>query len=170
MHASRLSSGDISSEVFHVFLGEYLPLRGLVIHQVLQAVPVFVTGGGPARAGVPRAPVLVQVLESGQVSGSGCVRARAHIPRASVLVQVLENGQVSIKGCGRARVRVPRAPVLVQVLESGQMSILGCALARVCTPSTVVHSRPLQQPYTPPGSSVVEPRSFTKKSNDSLVG
>ena len=60
----------------------------------------------------------------------------------------------------------------MQVLESGQLSILGCVRARVRTPSTVVLSRPLQQPYTPPGSSVVayEPRSFTKKSNDSLVG
>ena len=66
---------------------------------------------------------------------------------------------------------VPRAPVLVQVLESGQCPF-GCALARVCTPSTVVLSRPLQQPYTPPASSEVtyELRRFTKKSNDSLVG
>ena len=44
--------------------------------------------------------------------------------------------------------------------------------ARVCTPITVVLSRPLQQSYTPPRSSVVAYvfRSFTKKSNDSLVG
>ena len=99
-------------------LGVYLPLRGLVIHRVLQAVPVFETGG---------------VI---------------------------------------ARVRVPRAPVLVQVLESGQVPIIGCVPARVYTPSTVVLSRPLQQPYTPPGSSEVAYvlRSFTKKSNDSLVG
>ena len=41
MHASRLSSGDISSEVLRVLLGVYLPLRALVIHRVLQAVPVF---------------------------------------------------------------------------------------------------------------------------------
>jgi len=102
-----------------VSLGVYLPVRGLVIHRVLQAVPAFVIGG---------------VI---------------------------------------ARVPVPRAPVLVQVLESGQVPIKGCVLARVCTPiSKVVHSRPLQQSYTPPTSSVVtyEPHSFTKKSNNSLVG
>ena len=125
--------------------GVYPPPRALVIHRVLEAVPVFVTGGGPARVRVPRAPVLVQVLES---------------------------GQVPITGCGKARPVVPRAPVLVQVLESGQVPMKGCAVARVRTPITVVLSRPLQQPYTPPGSSVVAYvfRSFTKKSNDSLVG
>ena len=53
------------SEVLRVFLGEYLPLRALVIHRVLQAVPVFVIGGFIARVRVPRAPVLMQVLESG---------------------------------------------------------------------------------------------------------
>ena len=107
-----------------MLLGVYLPprgvsrLRALVVHRVLQTVPVFVIGGVIARAGVPRAPVLVQVLESGQVP------------------------------------------------------MKGCAVARVRTPITIVLSRPLQQPYTPPGSSVVAYvfRSFTKKSNDSLVG
>ena len=79
-----------------------LPVRALVIHRVLQTVPVFVMGGPIARA------------------------------------------------------RVPRAPVLVQVLESGQVSVSGRARARVCTPiSMVVLSRPLQQTYTPPASSVV---------------
>ena len=75
-------------------------------------------------------------------------------------------------GCRRARVRVPRAPVLVQVLESGQVSISGCVRARARTPITVVLSRPLQQSYTPPASSVFTYvfRSFTKKSDDSLVG
>ena len=162
-----------SSEVLRVFLGVCLPPRGLVIHRVLQTVPVFVIGGGPARVRLPRAPVLVQVLESGQVSILGCVVARGVAPRAPVLVQVLESEQVPTFGCGRARGLVPRAPVLVQVLESGQVSINGCATARVCTPiSKVVLSRPLQQSYTPPGSSVVAYvfRSFTKKSNDSLVG
>ena len=157
MHASRLSSGDISSEVFRVVLGVHLPRLALVIHRVLQAVPLFVMGG---------------------------VQARAQVPRAPGLVQVLENGQVPLSGCGRARVPVPRAPVLVQVLENGQVSILGCVPARLCTPSTVVLSRPLQQSYTPPGSSVIAYaghtkaawvpfprfRNFTKKSNDSLVG
>ena len=125
-------------------LGVYIPPRALVVHRVLQAVPVFVMGGVLARVLVPRAPVLVQVLES---------------------------GQVPICDCAIARARVPRAPVLVQVLESGQVSIIGCVIARVCTPSHVVHSCPLQQPYTPPGSSVAayEVLSFTKKSNDSLV-
>ena len=108
----------ISSEVLRVFLGVCLPPRALVVHRVLDAVPVFVSG------------------------------------------------------CGRARVPVPRAPVLVQVLESGQVPIFGCEEARVCTPIKVVHSRPLQQPYTPQESSFVAyvVRSFTKKSNDSLVG
>ena len=126
----------------------------LVIHRVLQAVPAFCIGGVPARVLVPRAPVLVQVLENGQVPLCGCVTARARGPRAPVLVQVLENGQVPLFGCVRARVRVPRAPVLVQVLESGQVSICGCVTARDVTPSKVVLSRPLQQPYTPPHSSV----------------
>ena len=106
------------SEVLRVSLGEYLPPRALVIHRVLQAVPVFVIGG---------------VI---------------------------------------ARVSVPRAPVLVQVLESGQVPITGCASARARTPIKVVLSRPLQQSYTPTASTVVtyEPRSFIKKSDDSLVG
>jgi len=55
----------ISSEVLRVSLGVFLPPRALVIHRVLQAVPVFVMGGAKARPRVPRAPVLVQVLESG---------------------------------------------------------------------------------------------------------
>ena len=112
----RVSSHQ--SEVLRVYLGVVLPPRGLVIHRVLQALPVFVFGG---------------VL---------------------------------------ARVAVPRAPVLVQVLESGQVSIIGCVVAHARIPSTVVLSRPLQQPYTPLHSSAAayEPRSFTKKSNDSLVG
>ena len=108
----------ISSEVLRVFVGVPPPLRALVVHRVLQAVPVFVTGGAMARLPAPRAPVLVQVLESGQLSVNGCVRAHDKIP------------------------------------------------------SDVVLSRPLQQSYTPPPSSVVTYvfRSFTKKSNDSLVG
>jgi len=118
IYASRLSSVDISSEVLRVFLGVFLPPLALVIHRVLQTVPVFVTGGVVARPPVPRAPVLVQVLES---------------------------GQVPIHGCVIARVPVPRAPVLVQVLESWQVPLFGCASARHRTPSTVVHSRPLQQ-------------------------
>ena len=99
-------------------LGVYLPPRALVVHRVLQTVPVFVPGG--------------------------------------------------VHAC----VRVPRAPVLVQVLENEQLSIKGGVRARPCTPITVVLSRPLQQPYTPPASSVVAYvfRSFTKKSDDSLVG
>ena len=52
---------------FGVLLRVVLPPRALVVHRVLQAVPVFVIGGGPARVRVPRAPVLVEVLESGQV-------------------------------------------------------------------------------------------------------
>ena len=101
-----------------MFLGVYLPLRALVIHRVLQAVPVFVIG------------------------------------------------------CAMARAVVPRAPVLVQVLESGQMCMKGCVIARNRTPIKVVLSRPLQQSYTPQESSVVAYvyRSFTKKSDDSLVG
>jgi len=132
-----------------VFLGVFLPLRALVIHRVLQTVPAFVIGGVKACGLAPRAPVLVQVLES---------------------------WQVSMKGCGRARVRVPRAPVLVQVLESWQVSMKGCGRSRVYTPSKVVLPRPLQQSYTPPGSSVVTylqtpvRRVRTKKSDDSLVG
>ena len=58
-----------------MFFGVFLPLRALVIHRVLQAVPVFVMGGVIARVRVPRAPVLVQVLESGQVSIIGCVKS-----------------------------------------------------------------------------------------------
>ncbi len=103
-----------------MLLGVFLPVRALVVHRVLQAVPVFALGGPIARVPVPRALVLVQVLESGQVSTIGCVRARA------------------------------------------------------CTPSmVVVLSRPFQQSYTPQLSSVFTyypVRSFTKKSNDSLVG
>ena len=135
-----------SSEMLRVFLGVSLPLRALVVHRVLQAVPAFVYGG---------------------------VKARAVVPRAPVLVQVLKNVQVPINGCGSARARAPRAPVLVQVLENGQLSICGCDRARARPPSKVVLSRPLQQPYTPPASSFVAYvfRSFvTKKSNDSLVG
>jgi len=155
-----------------VFLGVFLPPRALVVHRVLQTIPVFVIGGGPARVRLPRAPVLLQVLKNGQVSILGCVVARGVAPRAPVLVQVLESGQVPTFGCGRARGLVPRAPVLVQVLESGQVPIKNCVVARVRTPIKVVLSRPLQQSYTPPASSVVAygPRSFTKKSNDSLVG
>ena len=55
-------SVGISSEVLRVFLGVFLPHQALVVHQVLQAVPVFVKGGAIAREVVPRAPVLVQVL------------------------------------------------------------------------------------------------------------
>ena len=101
-----------------MFLGVFLPPRALLIHRVLQAVPVFVNGGVIARG------------------------------------------------------RVPRAPVLVQVLESWQVSAIGCLRARVWAPSKVVHSRPLQQPYTPTASSVFTygARSVTKKSDDSLVG
>jgi hypothetical protein len=106
------------SEVLRVVLGVPLPLRALVIHRVLQTVPVFFLGGE------------------------------------------------------MARVRVPRAPVLVQVLESGQVPMKSCASARARPPIKVVLSRPLQQSYTPPASSVVTYalRSFIKKSNDSLVG
>ena len=110
--------GPHGPEVLRVVLGVYLPPRALVVHRVLQTVPVFVPGG--------------------------------------------------VHAC----VRVPRAPVLVQVLENEQLSIKGGVRARPCTPITVVLSRPLQQPYTPPESSVVAYvfRSFTKKSDDSLVG
>jgi len=119
----------ISSEVFRVVLGVFLPLRGFVIHRVLQAVPVFVLDGAIARLRVPRVPALVQVLE---------------------------NGQVTIKGCVSTKIK-------------------DCARAHVFNPSTVVLlSRPLQQSNTPPGSSpvayVCRVRSFTKKSNHSLVG
>ena len=145
--ARILGRGHFICEValLRVILGVFLPPRARVVHRVLEAVPVFVLGGVVARVQVPRAPVLVQVLES---------------------------GQVPITGCLSARVRVPRAPVLVQVLESGQSSIKGCVLARELTPIKVVFSRPLQQPYTPPASSEVTYvlRSFTKKSDDSLVG
>ena len=55
----------ISLEVLCVRLGVFLPLRALVIHRVLQTVPVFELGGPIARGPVPRAPVLVQVLENG---------------------------------------------------------------------------------------------------------
>jgi len=60
----------------------------------------------------------------------------------------------------------------VQVLENGQVSFIGCGRAREHTPNKVVLSRPLQQSQTPQLSSAVTygPRSFTKKSNDSLVG
>ena len=107
-----------SSEVLRVVLGVCLPLRALVVHKVLQAVPAFAFGGPSARGNVPRAPVLVQVLESGQVS------------------------------------------------------IKGCVMARLLTPIKFVLSLPLQQSYTPPASRVFTYvfRSFTKKSNDSLVG
>ena len=114
-------------EVIRVPLGVMLPERALVIHRVLQAVPVFFMGGVVARVSVPRAPVLVQVLESGQVTFCNCVSAR---------------------------VLVPRAPVLVQVLESGQVSIKGCVMARLLTPIKFVLSLPLQQSYTPPASRV----------------
>jgi len=89
-------------------------------------------------------------------------------PRALVIHRVPQTVPVFVM----ARFQVPRAPVLVQVLESGQISTIGCTCARVRTPSTVVHSRPLQPSYTSPASSVVayEFRSFTKKSDDSLVG
>jgi hypothetical protein len=82
----------ISSEVLRVLLGVCLPPRALVIHRVLQALPVFAMGGVPARVALPRAPVLVRVLESGQVSISGCESARERVSRAPVLVQVLESG------------------------------------------------------------------------------
>ena len=85
-----------SSEVLRVVLGKVIPLRALVIHGVLQAVPVFVMGGAIERAPVPRAPILVQVLESGQVPISGCVSARVRVPRAPVLVQVLELSLIHI--------------------------------------------------------------------------
>ena len=73
-------------------LGVFLPPRALVIHRVLQAVPVFVTGGPIARVPdrVPRAPVLVQVLENGQLSMIGCVRARPCIPSTVVLSHPLQ--------------------------------------------------------------------------------
>ena len=64
MHASRLSSGDISSEVLRVYLGVVIPTRALVIHRILQAVQAFMNGGVKARGRAPRAPVLVRVLES----------------------------------------------------------------------------------------------------------
>ena len=69
-----------SSEVLRVPPGVSIPPLALVVHRVLQALPVFVIGGVVARVQVPRAPVLVQVLESGQVSMCGCGRlfTRAH--------------------------------------------------------------------------------------------
>ena len=81
---------DISSEVLRVYLGEKLPVRALVIHRVLQAVPAFVFGGAPARVRVPRAPVLTQVLESGQVPIKGCATARVCIPITVVLSRPLQ--------------------------------------------------------------------------------
>ena len=45
-----------------MLLGVVIPPRALVIHRVLQAVPVFAMGGVTAREVVPRAPVLVQEL------------------------------------------------------------------------------------------------------------
>ena len=93
-------------------------------------------------------------------------------PRALVIHQVLQAVPAFAIGGQRARELVPRAPVLVQVLESGQSSMFGCVRARVSTPIKVVLSHPLQQPYTPTHSSEAAYvlRSFTKKSNDSLVG
>ena len=66
MRRSYSSVVGISSEVIRVRLGVMLPVRALVIHRVLQAVPVYVPArvveGVPARAVVPRAPILAQVL------------------------------------------------------------------------------------------------------------
>ena len=85
----------ISSEVLRVLLGEVLPLRALVIHRVLQAVPVFALGGVPARVLVPTAPVLTQVLESGQVPILGCGMARACTPSTVVLSRPLQHPYTS---------------------------------------------------------------------------
>ena len=79
----------ISSQVIRVPLGIFLPHIALVVHHVLQAVPMFVMGSERARAVVPRAPVLVQVLESGQVSANDCVIARAFMPSTVVLSRPL---------------------------------------------------------------------------------
>ena len=100
-----------------------------------------------------------------------CVQLGVYLPLIALVVhRVLQAVPAFFIGGVPARVVVPRAPVLVQVLESGQFSIIGCVRARVCIPIKVVLSRPLQQPYTPPHSSVVAYvfRSFTKKSKDSL--
>ena len=82
------------SEVLRVFLGVYLPLRALVIHRVLQTVPVFAMGGVKARVRVPRAPVLVQVLESGQVPIRGCPRARVCTPNKVVFGALVQGDDI----------------------------------------------------------------------------
>ena len=81
---------DISSEVLRVFLGVSLPLVALVIHRVLQAVPVFFLGGEIARGPFPRAPVLVQVLQNVQVPICGCAIARERAPSTVVLSRPLQ--------------------------------------------------------------------------------
>ena len=50
-------------------VGVFFPPGALVVHQVLQAVPLFAADSGLiARLLCQRAPILVQPLESGQVS------------------------------------------------------------------------------------------------------
>ena len=90
MHASRRSIVVISYEVLHVVLGVPLPPLALVIHRVLQAVPVFVIGGKMARGPFPRTPVLVQVLENVQVPICGWARARVCTPSKVVLSRPLQ--------------------------------------------------------------------------------
>ena len=62
MRRSYSSVVGISSEVIRVRLGVMLPVRALVIHRVLQAVPASEYGGVRARVVVPRAPILAQIL------------------------------------------------------------------------------------------------------------
>ena len=89
-------------------------------------------------------------------SPSVCKRLRKStctVPRAPVLVQVLESGEVLRL---REHGRVQGHPFSCKYLRAGKCPF-GCG-ARVCTPIKVVHSRPLQQSYTPPASSVVHIR------------
>ena len=119
----------ISSEVLRVLLGVVLPLRALVIHRVLQAVPVFVIGGVTARVQSQGHPFSCKYLRAGKCP-HGLRKARVRSQGHPFSCKYWRTGKCPL-WAAKARVRVPRAPVLVQVLESGQVSISRLRRARV---------------------------------------
>ena len=122
------------------------PARELVVHQVLEAVPVFLIEGDTACVFVERAFIFVEPLECFQFARYCSVVGCTVIPWAPVLTRPLEYFQISFTGGVSHHILAPRAPVLSQPHQTVQSVLLGrflgCAFIE-CAPR-ISFSHPLE--------------------------
>ena len=124
-----------------------LPARELVVHQVIEAVPMFPFDGVTACVFAERASILVEIPNYFKVTRNCSAVGCGDIPRAPVLMRPLEYFQISITAGGVIHhTSFPRAPVLSQPHQTVQPVMyrrpLGCACIE-CAPR-VSFSNPLE--------------------------